>query len=112
MKANNLKVYCVVVPTKKPTSTGDKPIRTRHHRVWDAYVRKITGGLTIFAPGKGQWISPANELVEEKVIPVNIACTEEQFKRIVSFTLKHYRQDVVMAYKVSDEVYFFTEDDV
>lgn len=31
------------------------PVRTRHHREWDRQVRKISGGLTILPPSKGQW---------------------------------------------------------
>jgi hypothetical protein len=41
-----------------PTETGDgrggkKPIHTRYHKVWDAKVRAITGGLTVLTPAKG-----------------------------------------------------------
>ena len=73
--------------------------------MWDSFVRDITGGLTIFAPGKGQWVNDDNEVIEEKVIPVNIACTDEQFEKIISFTLNHYDQDALMYYKISEEVY-------
>jgi hypothetical protein len=88
---------------------GDRFVKTRHHKVFDRYVRKITGGLTIFAPGKGQWVNPANdELVEERIIPVNIACTEVELRKIVKFTIKHYDQDALMFYKVSDDVFIIS----
>lgn len=91
-----------------PTLYGDteKPIRTRHHRVWDQRVRKITGGLTIGAVSKGQWVNPEDgKLWEERIIPVQIACTDEQMQKIVSFSLTHYRQQAIMFAVLSDQVF-------
>lgn len=88
-----------------PCMMRDKPVRTRHHRQWDQYVYRITGGLTILRPAIGKWVSPSTELVEERVIPVRIACTEEQIEKIIQFTLQHYDQEAVLYYKVTPEVY-------
>lgn len=95
-------LYEVLVPTKY----GDtlKPISTRHHKNWDAQVRKITGGLTIMKPARGQW-AHEDSLYEERVIPVRIFCKETDILEIVSFTIKHYRQKAVMYYLVSRECY-------
>lgn len=89
-----------------PTKYGDtlKPIRLRHHKRWDEYIRKIAGGLTILRPAKGQWLKEKTELFEEKVIPVRVACTRSEIDQIIQFTLSHYRQHAVMAYKLSEEV--------
>lgn len=88
-----------------PTTRNDgKPYRTRYHRVWDAKVRAVAGGLTIFSPAKGQWVSPNGEEFRERMIPVRVACTREQIEEIIRITIKHYDQLAVMAYKVSDEV--------
>ena len=46
-----MKLYEILVPTKY--GDNEKPIRTKHHKEWDKYVRKISGGLTILTPGKG-----------------------------------------------------------
>ena len=43
----------ILVPTM---SNAGKPFRTRFHRVWDAKVEKISGGLTIHMPTKGKWV--------------------------------------------------------
>lgn len=92
----------ILVPTM--TNAG-KPIHTRYHRIWDAKVREISGGLTIFAPAKGNWMHPHNEnLFVERMIPVRIYCTRSQIDVILDFTLAYYRQHAVMAYKISDEV--------
>jgi hypothetical protein len=106
MKNENLKVWCILIPTLKPTDVRKKHFRTRHHKVWDKFVRNISGGLTILAPSKGQWIDNDENLVEERILPVNIACTDEQLEKIIDFTLKHYEQDALMYYKVSEDVYF------
>lgn len=98
--ANATKLWEVLVPTLTKTK---KPIRTKHHKNWDDYVRKIAGGLTILKPGRGQWVD-AGELYEERVIPVRVACTEKQINKIIDFTIKHYDQIAVMAYLVSEKV--------
>jgi hypothetical protein len=87
-----------------PTIYGDtiKPIKTRHHKNWDKFVRNISAGLTILTPAKGQWVFK-NELFEERVIPVRIFCTEEEMKKIVAFSFLHYRQKAIMYYVISSE---------
>ena len=89
-----------------PTIYGDteKPIRTKHHKNWDAYVRKITGGLTICSVSKGQWLDRNKKLWEERIIPVQVACSEDQIEKIIKFTLSHYRQKAVMYCVLSEEV--------
>lgn len=100
-----INLYEILVPTQ--FEDNKKPVRTKHHKKWDEFVRKISGGLTILKPAKGQWIFN-NELYEDRVIPVRIACTELQIKEIAYFTKKHYRQISIMYYKISNEVYFVT----
>jgi hypothetical protein len=87
-----------------PTMMGDKPVRTRYHRVWDGKVREIAHGLTILRPAKGHWISPGGELFVERMIPVRIMCTEEEIDKIADITAKYYAQEAVMYYEVSDKV--------
>lgn len=123
---SKLRLFEILVPTKMfPAnqlgvvdweSEEMVPATTAHHRVWDSFVRNISGGLTILSPAKGQWILNAESrsvlktkdgvLFEERVIPVRIACTQEDMEKIGKFTLKHYRQVEVMYYAVSDEIHF------
>jgi len=98
-------VKIVVWEIYVPCMMNSKPVRTRHHREWDKFVRKITGGLTILKPARGQWIEPATStLHEERVIPVRIACTRHQIDRIIDFTIGHYNQKAVMAYQIGTDV--------
>ena len=96
-----MKFYEILVPTM---SNEGKPFRTRYHKVWDAKVRQITGGLTIISPIKGQWISNNGELFRERMIPVRIACTAEQIDKIADITAEYYKQYAVMYYLISEEV--------
>lgn len=96
-----MNLYEILVPTVR---NSGKPIRTRHHRVWDEKVRKITGGLTVMTPAKGQWMSPEGELFAERMIPVRIMCSAEQIEQIADMTAAYYDQKAVMFYKISDEV--------
>lgn len=90
----------ILVPTQY---NSGKSVRTRHHREWDKVVRSIAGGLTIMTPVKGQWLC-SGELFTERMIPVRIACTEKQIRRIIDFSFGHYKQIAIMAYKISDHV--------
>jgi hypothetical protein len=96
-----LELWEVLVPTAR---NDGRPFRTRYHRVWDAKVRKITGGLTIFPVAKGQWVSPDGQLFAERMIPVRIAATEAQISEIVDLTIQYYDQEAVLAYRVSNHV--------
>jgi len=96
-----MKLWEIMVPT---ISNEGVPWRTRYHRVWDAKVREITGGLTIMPVSKGQWISPVGEIFIERMIPVRIACSEEQINLIMDMTAKHYSQKAVMAQLISENV--------
>lgn len=99
-------LYCILVPTVQGNSRGkNKYYTTRHHRLWDKRIREITGGLSICAPIKGQWVSPDGNLFSERMLPVLIACNATQIEEIADFTAKHYEQLAVMYYKVSDEVH-------
>lgn len=92
-----------------PTITNEgKPIRTRFHRVWDTKVRELTNGLTVLNVAKGQWVSPEGDIFEERMIPVRIACTEDQLNEILEFTIKYYDQKAIFAYKISDTVKIYT----
>lgn len=94
----------ILVPTSRRLEPG-KYYTTRYHRVWDAKVRMITGGLTVMAPAKGQWVNPnSGELFRERMIPVRIMATKEEILRVIDFTLKYYDQLAVLCYKISDEV--------
>lgn len=92
----------ILVPTVR--RKDGKPIRTRYHRVWDGKVRSIAGGLTILQPAKGQWVSPSGGLFSERMIPVRIACSEEQIDKIADMTAVYYDQLAVMYYRVADKV--------
>lgn len=94
-------MYEILVPTVR---NGGKPFRLRHHRVFDAMVRSLAGGLTVLVPSKGQWVSQTGELYAERMIPVRVACTREQMELIADFAARHYDQLAILFYKVSSEV--------
>lgn len=87
-----------------PTMIGDKPVRARYHRVWDEKVRKLTQGLTVYHPAKGQWVEDG-EVFKERMIPVRVACTKSLIETIADFTITYYKQKAVMYYLVTDKVF-------
>lgn len=101
-----MELWEILVPTEY--NDTKKPVKTRHHKQWDKFVRGISGGLTVFKPVKGQWVH-MDELYEERNIPVRIACTEKQIRQIITFSLRHYRQLAIMAYRISDKVLILEE---
>lgn len=101
-----LELWEILVPTEKPSHMKGKNryFTTKYHKRWDEKVIKIAGGLTVFQPSKGAWVSPCGKLFAERMIPVKIACNKDQLAQIIWTTAKHYEQEAVMAYKVSDTV--------
>lgn len=91
----------ILVPTVR---NSGRPFRTKHHKEWDKRVRRITGGLTILTPAKGQWIGPGGELYSERMIPVRIVATKAQIDQVIQITFQHYDQLAVLAYRLSSEV--------
>lgn len=87
-----------------PASSGVIKIAHEHHKKWDNKVNKITKGLTILSSVKGEWISPTGELFKDKMIPVRIMATKKEMITIVDMTAKHYKQQAVMYYVISNEV--------
>lgn len=101
----------IMVPHKMGPK-GKKVIQVPYHQEWDAKVREIAGGLTIMRAARGQWVDRDGngKLYKEIMIPVRIACTREQIEEIMAFTQQHYKQIVVMAYKVAEEVIMRRDD--
>ncbi len=99
---NEQYLWEILVPQADPDGQF---IAVPEHNIWDKKVRDITGGLTIHRSALGNWVSPSGELVVERMIPVRIACTEEEIHKIGQMTKEFYRQEKVMYYQVSDKVF-------
>lgn len=95
-------LYEILVPTVR--RIGGKPYRTRFHKTWDAKVRKISGGLTIMTPVKGQWMASDGELFAERMIPVRFIATAEQAEEIAKMTGAYYDQLAILCYQISNNV--------
>ena len=98
----------ILVPTHFDDSKEE--ITPQHHKEWHHLVREVSGGLTMLRAAKGQWVH-LGEVQQESVIPVRLIATREQIDKIAKFTAQHYRQKVIMVYKISDEVLFMTATD-
>lgn len=96
-----MELWEILVPTKR---NNGRPFTTRHHKEWDKRVRKLSSGLTIYTPAKGQWVDLDGDLFEERMIPVRIACNSRTIQKIMDITAQHYDQLAIMAYCVSDNV--------
>ena len=91
----------ILVPA---SNNKDLKFTYEHHKEWDEFVKDISGGVTIMKPAKGEWLSPTGELYIDRMIPCRIACSWEELSVIIDFTIKHYKQEAVLAYKISDDV--------
>jgi hypothetical protein len=90
----------ILVPTMR---NDGRPFRLRYHRVWDAKVRAISGGLTVMPVAKGQWVH-GEKLFTERMIPVRIVASRAEMDNIIDMSIKYYDQIAMLAYKVSEEV--------
>lgn len=98
-----MNVWEVLVPVR---ANDGKKFKKKFHRAWDARVREVAGGLTIMKPGKGQWISPAGQLYQERMIPVRIVCTEPQIQDVARLVREHYDQEVAAVFMIGQEYFF------
>lgn len=98
-----MRLWQILVPTI--TNEG-KPVKTRHHRVWDKKVRELAGGLTVMPKNvAGYWLDENSSIVyNERMIPCLIACEESIIEKIADWTAKHYKQLAIMYYLISDNV--------
>ena len=95
----------ILVPTQFDDTKENIPVE--HHREWDLLVREVSGGLTMLRSATGQWVH-LGKVHQEHVVPVRLVATRAQMEEVARFTVRHYRQRVIMAYKISDEVMFMT----
>ncbi|MBS1722874.1 MAG: hypothetical protein JSS66_07970 [Armatimonadetes bacterium] len=94
-----------------PYNMGRKTVQVPYHQEWDTKVMDIAGGLTILRAVKGAWVESPEKTVRELMIPVRIACTEEQMQAIAKMTLEHYEQDAVFVHRVSEASMVLTAQD-
>jgi hypothetical protein len=87
-----------------PASGRQMDFSYEHHKAWDEFVKGISGGISIMKTIKGEWISQDGTLYRDRMIPVRIKCNREQIEKIIAFTIKHYEQEAVLAYRISDEI--------
>lgn len=99
-----IELWEILVPCSMIVDGQVTEIEVEYHRRWDEIVRQIAGGLTIFKPAKGQWLSQQAQLFHEEMIPVRIACTQVQMDEIADHTARYYNQLAVMYYRVSEFV--------
>lgn len=91
----------ILVPA---SNNKDLKFSYEHHKAWDAFVKKATGGVTIMKTAKGEWVSPNGKLYVDRIIPCRIVCTKDQISDIIDFTIEHYSQEAVLAYRISTNV--------
>lgn len=94
-------MWIILVPH---SDNEGKKFPIEHHWAWDAFVKNITGGLTIHRVAKGEWINDDGIIYKDKMIPVHISCTEAEIEKIADFTNNHYKQEAVTYYAISDYV--------
>lgn len=87
-----------------PASSKDKEFTYEHHKKWDEYVKSLAGGLTVMKTAKGEWISKDGKLFVDRMIPVKIKCSYADINKIIDFTMEHYDQEAVLAYRISSHI--------
>lgn len=104
----NKELWEILVPTVRNCG---KPFRLRYHRVWDAKVKAVSGGLTILTPAKGRWIDPATgDIYNERMIPVRFLATRDEAVEVVKMTCDYYDQLAILCYRISDDVIYYEKD--
>jgi len=100
MEKKKQKMWEILVPA----SNKNQEFTYEHHKQWDEFVIAISGGITVMKTAKGEWVSPESTRFRDRMIPVRVKCTRSEIEKIIDFTIKHYEQEAVLAYKISEEV--------
>ena len=98
---NKTELWEILVPA---SNNKDKEFTYEHHKAWDEFVKNLTGGVTVMKTAKGQWVNSNGQLYLDRMIPCRIICTKEQIIKIIDFTIQHYDQEAVLAFKISNTV--------
>lgn len=104
---DKIKLWTILVPTVR---NDGRFFSLKFHKAGDKKVKEISKGLTILSPSIGYWVSPTGQEFRERMIPVLIACTEEQINLISDFYAKYYSQEAMFFYLVSNEVFIINYD--
>ena len=110
METENTKInlkYALDLPMWEifvPASNIDAEFSYEHHKIFDEFVKQKAQGITVMRGAKGEWISPSGVLFKDRIIPCRICCSIGDIHSIMRFALKHYNQEAIMAYKISDHV--------
>lgn len=98
----------ILVPTVR---NDGRPFYLRYHKVWDAKILEMSGGLTIMKPAVGQWVDPKDDkLYKDRTIPVRFIATEEQATAIVDMSCLYYEQEAMLCYRIADKVILRTKE--
>lgn len=96
-----LELWNIFVPV---SANSGKRFSTRFHQEWDNKIIAHTGGLTFFPVVNGVYCRNEGGLQREDLIQVQVACEKRIIPTLIKLTKEHYRQQSVMAYRVSDRV--------
>lgn len=87
-----------------PASGRAEKFSYEHHKKWDEFVSQFSNGITVLRGAKGEWKAPDGTVFRDRMIPVRIICSEEEIRKIVHFTIEHYKQEAVLAYELSSNI--------
>lgn len=115
MKIETKKTFEILVPYIMGNHDGSdisKPKRKKniplpYHKLWDEKCKKISKGLTICKVVKGIWENSEGTVYKELMIPVRIACSEDQIIEIMKMTAEHYEQEAIYCSCVSERTFIY-----
>lgn len=73
---------------------------------FETFVIGKAGGMTKFPEVQGVWINEHGQMIAEKMIPYQIACTAEQIAEIAHFAKVHYEQEVIFVAELGEVTFY------
>ncbi len=77
-----------------------------HHGTFIRKVLTVAGGYSWLPEIDGAWVNSHCEVVKEKMIPIRVACTDENIKEIASFAKQHYEQEAIFVLEIGTARFF------
>lgn len=106
VKPNTETTFDVILKTCENNFDRGWIFTTKHHRIFYKFILNLSKGYSVLNELEGVWQNEKGTIYQEKMIPVRIACTDEQIKEIAEFAKAHYEQEAIFVLELGTARFF------
>lgn len=104
--SNTYTAFDVILKTCENNFDRGWLFTAKHHRIFYKFILNLSKGYSVLSELEGVWQNEKGTIYQEKMIPVRIACTDEQIKEIAEFAKTHYEQEAIFVLELGIARFF------